>query len=208
MQRSSNNPNQSHNDSNHGGHYLEPRVVNVRHFRLESVGSTSSCPHTPVSPSLPSSNMYNFDSVDIERNKCEKRDSMTTPNTPSPVYMNVATNAENTEDPSGSQNAYLYLTEKADKHYPAPLILPSNNQPNNEEQSTKNLKYITLDFDSKISSPILKTPTEEDGLSPKYTMIDLQRTWALSQSTKPNIENDIGCVRRTRHNSNLFGVNR
>lgn len=124
----------------------------------------------------------------------------------SPVYINVPTNMDENEEPSTSKTAYIYVTEKNGKHYPPPLILPMNNEYNSTNESPKNVKYITLEFDSKASSPMCKTPTQTDDFSSKYTTIDLERTWALSQSTKPNIKNDIGCIRRTRHNSNLFGV--
>lgn len=101
------------------------------------------------------------------------------------------------------------MTENGEKEYPAPFVPPASYMDDEvAEQSPKNLQYTTLYFDENQFSPVVKTPTEIDELSSKYTTIDLQRTWALSQSTKPNIENDIGCTRRTRHNSNLFGVYR
>lgn len=214
FQRGSNNSNASHNDPNQSGIYLEPRAVSLRQYRLESVGSSGSYPHTPVSPSQPSSNVYNFELADIEKSKFDRKNSNSlvdvSPVGPSsPVYINVPTNASDAENSNSSQTVSIYMTENGERDYPAALVpLASYTDDEVAEHSPKNLRYTTLYFDENQSSPIVKTPTEIDEFSSKYTTIDLQRTWALSQSTKPNIENDIGCTRRTRHNSNLFGVYR
>lgn len=200
---------------NQHNNYLEPRAVSVRHYRLESVGSSSSCPHTPVSPPQPSSSVYNFDDKDVKvksDKKSAKTSLVTIPknsNVNSPLYINVPTGMDDDEEAGTSQNAYICLTEKNGKHYPSPLTLSSpTDDADQGEQSPKNIQYITLELNNKPSSPVVKTPTQDNGLPMGYTTIDFQRTWALFQSTKPNIENDIGCTRRTRHNSTLFGVYR
>lgn len=215
FQRSSNNSNASHNDPNQLGIYLEPRAVPLRRFRLESVGSTGSYPHTPVSPSQPTSNVYNFEQADIERCHFDKKNSnslmdVSSVGPSSPVYINIATNvASDAENSNSSQTVSIYMTENGEKDYPAAYIpLCSSADDDVAEQSPRKPQYTSLYFAGNQCSPIVKTPREIDEFSSKYTTIDIQKTWALSQSTKPNIENDIGCTRRTRHNSNLFGVYR
>lgn len=202
LQRGCNITNVSHGDISQNN-YLEPRAVNVRHCRLESVGSSSSCPHTPVSPAQTS--VYNFDEKDLNA----RSELVTIPKnsaTSSPLYINVETGLDDDGKASSSQNPYICFPEKLGKHY---IELGSSTDEGQDEQSPKNkLLYISVDVNEKPSSPVVKTPTKESKVSVGYTTIDFQRTWALFQSTKPNIENDIGCRRRTRHNSNLFGVHR
>lgn len=183
---------------------MDPIVV-----RLGSVGSTGSGPATPVSPPVQSTTVYNFEMKDAE--KTSRNSIVTAPKSTSasssPLYINVPTGPDANPEPDVSNNAYICLTEKSDKRYPAHLTLsPSNEDLSLEEESPKNLQYITLDMNNKPSSPVVKTPTPDNGRTQGYTTIDFQKTWALNQSTKPNIVNDIGCKRRTRHNSTLFAV--
>lgn len=216
IQRSCGNLNVPHGDISQSN-YLEPRAVPMNRYRLESVGSSSSCPHTPVSPGQVSSPIYNFEERDIKTKSDDKKNyspvKVKNSATSSPLYINVETGMDDDGKASSSQNPYLCLPEKYNKHY---LELPPGKhymdlpavEGQVEESPENKLEYILVDVDSnkKPSSPVGKRPIEASKVSVGYTTIDFQRTWALLQSTKPNIENDIGCKRRTRHNSNLFGV--
>lgn len=183
-----------------GNNYLEPRTS-----CLESIDS--SCPQTPVSPQLPFSSVYSFDSRNNADSLLATPNSQPTSVSGTPLYINVPTEEPVFRDESPRNSAYLYLTEKYDKSYPPPLNLSSSDYEFNREQFSPNdLQYITLELGSRPSSPSAKPPIVEESRSPGYTTIDFQKTWALGQSTKPNLENDRGCTRRTRHNSTLYEV--
>ena len=183
-----------------GSNYLEPRTT-----RHESVGSQSSCPHTPVSPQFPFTAGYTYDANSAAATPNSQQTSA--PN--SPLYINVPDGEEHAKQESPQNSAYLYLTEKYERPYPPPLTLPSPSYELGRDQpSPSNLQYITLELsNNRSSSPSVRTPGSEDAHSlAGYTTIDFQKTWALKQSTKPNVENDRGCTRRTRHNSTLYEV--
>lgn len=199
-QKGGNNANTNPTDSSQLGSHLDPIVVH-----LENIASTNSCPHSPFSTVVPSSTVH---SLEMKQSKKAQRNSVSSSLNcasayTSPLYINVPTGPDANTINETAQNAYICLTENSDKRYPGSLTIQATSDDDFclEEESSKNLQYITLDMDNKPSSPV----TQDSSRSPGYTTIDFQKTWALVQSTKPNIENDIGCKRRTRHNSTLYG---
>ena len=163
--------------------YMEPRTA-----RLESIGSQSSGPQTPVSASLPHGAIYTFDTRSSMESVAATSESRPTSVPGSPLYMNVSNGDDKKEskNQSSTHAAYLYLSEKYDK--PPPLTLPSSpTEFSKDELSPKNLQYVTLELSNGQSSPSVRTPVSEEGRSPGYTTIDFQKTWALVQSTKPNL---------------------
>lgn len=168
---------------------------------MENIASTNSCPHSHFSTVVPG---FTVHSLEMKQSKKTQRNSVSSSLNcasacPSPLYINVPIGLDANTINETAQNAYICLTENSDKRYPGPLTIEAKDFCLVEE-SSKNLQYITLDMDNKPSSPV----TQDSSRSPGYTTIDFQKTWALVQSTKPNIENDIGCKRRTRHNSTLY----
>lgn len=254
-------------DSESGNNYLEPRAVGVRHFRLESIGSTSSCPVTPVSP-IPPQSITSIDSDRHSNNEIDhhhqqqinsaggendnlNKENMTPPqingvckSTPGgPVYVNVATTNNpvvNNENYAAAgidcnHHGYANIAAAAATSTAAvtaewrrtPLTFPSEQDEKEFHNmivgcsSPNDLQYVVLELDNNKSPPppsptrsltsastmmtTMTTMTNDQTDFPLgYTTIDFKRTLALIQTTKMKAENDVGCKRRTRHNSDAF----